>query len=153
RTDTSYPATTILPHLCGPDGRTGSNALERMHMMTKRNDFSCPLFQESKRMGRSSVLADRRLTSWLLACLPLVLLLALFLVTAPVARAADEGDDAKPAEATKAAPIDQGKQPSIFMHIVKSVGWTFGLILLFTSIGLVALIVLLSMELRMTAAI
>jgi biopolymer transport protein ExbB len=37
--------------------------------------------------------------------------------------------------------------------MLHSVGWTFGLILLFVSIGLVALIVLLAMELRMGSAI
>jgi len=54
------------------------------------------------------------------------------------------GDTAKPAEAPR---------PNIFIHIIKSVGWLFGLVLLFISVGLVALIVLLSMELRMAIAI
>jgi biopolymer transport protein ExbB len=42
---------------------------------------------------------------------------------------------------------------NIVKHIIKSVGWTFGLILLAVSIALVALIVLLAMELRLSSAI
>ena len=38
-------------------------------------------------------------------------------------------------------------------HVVKSAGWTFGIIILAISISLVALIVLLAMDLRMDAAI
>jgi biopolymer transport protein ExbB len=65
------------------------------------------------------------------------------------APAAEKGDAAAP---PKPAATD-APQGNIFMHIVKSVGWTFGIILLTVSICLVALIVLLSMELRMTTAI
>jgi biopolymer transport protein ExbB len=39
------------------------------------------------------------------------------------------------------------------MHIIKSVGWFFGITLLIVSIALVTLVVLLTMELRMSAAI
>src|SRR5262249_38474672 len=42
---------------------------------------------------------------------------------------------------------------NIFWHIVKSAGVVFGPLLLLVSIGLVALIVLLAMDLRMTIAI
>jgi biopolymer transport protein ExbB len=45
------------------------------------------------------------------------------------------------------------KQPNLFMHIVISAGPVFGLMLLFVSIALVALIVLLAMDLRMSVAI
>ena len=41
----------------------------------------------------------------------------------------------------------------IFMHILTSLGWVFGIILATVSISLVALVVLLSMDLRMGAAI
>jgi biopolymer transport protein ExbB len=47
---------------------------------------------------------------------------------------------------------EEAKQ-SIFWHIVKSAGWIFGPLLLVVSIALVALIVLLAMDLRMTVAI
>jgi biopolymer transport protein ExbB len=103
-------------------------------------------------MGLSAVPAHPRLTTLLIGCLSVVLLIAFFALATPAVHAQEGGDEAK-ADASKAAPVEVGKSPSIFMHIVKSVGWTFGIILLFTSIGLVALIVLLSMELRMSSAI
>src|SRR5262249_11780477 len=43
--------------------------------------------------------------------------------------------------------------PNLFKHVVKSAGPVFGLLMLLISIGLVALIVLLSMDLRMGVAI
>ena len=43
--------------------------------------------------------------------------------------------------------------PNLFIHIVNSVGWVFGPILLGVSIALVFLIVLLAMDLRMSVAI
>jgi len=42
---------------------------------------------------------------------------------------------------------------SLFMHIIRSAGWIFGPMLLIISIGLIALVCLLAMELRMTIAI
>jgi biopolymer transport protein ExbB len=60
--------------------------------------------------------------------------------------AAEEGE--KEAPPTQAAP-----KRNIFIHMLKSVGWTFGFILLVVSIALVTLVVLLAMELRMGAAI
>jgi biopolymer transport protein ExbB len=93
--------------------------------------------------------------------LTVVLLFTLFAPLVPAARA--QNDQAAPAagagdEAGKAAPpASSAPEPAtrrnIFVHILVSVGWTFGIVLLFTSIGLVALIVLLSMELRLGAAI
>jgi biopolymer transport protein ExbB len=62
------------------------------------------------------------------------------------ARAQPEG--APGAEATEA----QGP-PNLFKHIVKSAGIVFGPLILMISIGLVALIVLLAMDLRMIVAI
>jgi biopolymer transport protein ExbB len=104
-------------------------------------------------MGLSAVPAHSRLTTALLGFLSAVLLIALCMILAPSARAQD-AEEGKAAETPKAtSTADPVKQTSIFMHIVKSVGWTFGIILLLTSIALVALVVLLAMELRMSAAI
>jgi biopolymer transport protein ExbB len=51
-----------------------------------------------------------------------------------------------------AAPTSE-PPPNLFKHIVKSAGWFFGPLLLSVSIGLVALVVLLAMDLRMPMAI
>ena len=96
----------------------------------------------------------------LLGTLGLLVLLALwcvFLAPGP-ARAQDEGA-APPAveqgDASKAeAPIPAAQpRQNLFKHIVVSAGIFFGPLLLVVSIGLVALIVLLSMDLRMPVAI
>jgi biopolymer transport protein ExbB len=69
---------------------------------------------------------------------------------APRAWAQDEEKAAEPAR----APVDaSAPPPSLFKHIIKSAGIVFGPLLLLISIGLVALIVLLSMDLRMATAI
>ncbi len=68
----------------------------------------------------------------------------------PKANAQEDADDG--AKTTATAPTRAPTQ-NIFLHILKSVGWTFGFVLLVISIGLVTLVVLLSMELRMGAAI
>jgi biopolymer transport protein ExbB len=60
--------------------------------------------------------------------------------------------EAQPTEGT-AAPAETQQTPNIVVHILKSVGLVFGLLLLLLSIALVALIVLLAMELRMGAVI
>jgi biopolymer transport protein ExbB len=87
----------------------------------------------------------------------LVGLLAVFFLFAavdswtPKASAQEAGVE----EEGKAAPAPTAAAPrrNIFMHLISSVGWFFGIILLIVSIALVTLVVLLSMELRMTAAI
>jgi biopolymer transport protein ExbB len=85
-----------------------------------------------------------------------MLLLGLFAPVVPAVRAQEGGE--APAAADGNNPPDAG-QPAdvpkqhVFTHIIKSAGWVFGPILLFISIGLIALIVLLAMELRMAAAI
>jgi biopolymer transport protein ExbB len=85
----------------------------------------------------------------------LIGLLAAFFVLAstdswtPKASAQDEGEGEKAAAPPTATPRKQ----NIFLHILSSVGWTFGIVLLTVSIALVTLVVLLSMELRMGAAI
>jgi biopolymer transport protein ExbB len=89
----------------------------------------------------------------------IVALAALWLLIAPAqvkaqedagAKAADQGEAAK-AEAP-AAPAAPARQ-NLFKHIIVSAGPFFGTLLLGVSIGLVALIVLLSMDLRMPVAI
>jgi biopolymer transport protein ExbB len=65
---------------------------------------------------------------------------------------AQEGGEEKKEEAKKDAAADS-KPPNLFWHIVKSAGIVFGPLLLLVSIGLVALIVLLAMDLRMGIAI
>lgn len=73
----------------------------------------------------------------------LFLLAAAFLLAAPeLAMAQEEG----------AAPTSSGAKENIFIHIIKSVGF-FWIILLPTSIWLIALVVLLAMDLRMSSAI
>ena len=69
----------------------------------------------------------------------------------PTVYAQAEGGEA-PAPAEGAAPAASGR-PNLFWHIVKSAGIIFGPLLLLISIGLVALIVLLAMDLRMGVAI
>lgn len=69
---------------------------------------------------------------------------------------AQEGAEPAPEEpAAQPAPgaPTPGKRPNLFWHIVKSAGIIFGPLLLLISIGLVALIVLLAMDLRMGVAI
>jgi biopolymer transport protein ExbB len=101
--------------------------------------------------------ARPRLLALSLGCLLVALLFALLGPAAPTAKAQENpggdqqaGEAAKPDAAAAGTPI---KKTNILTHMLKSVGWTFGGILLFVSVGLVALIVLLSMELRMGAAI
>jgi biopolymer transport protein ExbB len=53
----------------------------------------------------------------------------------------------------EAAPGESHEQPNILVHIIQSAGWFFGPLLLLVSICLVTLIVLLAMDLRMSAAV
>jgi biopolymer transport protein ExbB len=55
--------------------------------------------------------------------------------------------------AKKATADEPKKAPNLFWHIVRSAGYVFGPLILLVSIGLVALIVLLAMDLRMGMAI
>jgi biopolymer transport protein ExbB len=98
-------------------------------------------------MARSAVLSPSRLIVLFLACLFVFFVAGSVTDLAPTAHAQDATpDDAQPTRAEK-------KSPGLFRHILESVGWFFGLVLLGVSIALVALIVLLSMELRLGAAI
>ena len=63
-----------------------------------------------------------------------------------------EGDNTEKTKTEDKAAANQGS-PNLFWHIVKSAGIVFGPLLLLVSIGLVALIVLLAMDLRMGVAI
>jgi biopolymer transport protein ExbB len=71
---------------------------------------------------------------------------------APAVYAQEGGDEApkpKPQETNKS----KHSSFELFVHVVKSVGWVFGIILLLVSIALVTIVVLLVMELRLTVAI
>lgn len=46
-----------------------------------------------------------------------------------------------------------GEEPSFLIHFLKSIGWTFGTIFIVLSVSLVALIALLSLDLRMSVAV
>jgi biopolymer transport protein ExbB len=67
------------------------------------------------------------------------------------ARAQEPAAEGTPPEAPRA--LGPGPAPNLFRHIVQSAGIVFGPLLLIVSIALVALIVLLSMDLRMGTAI
>jgi biopolymer transport protein ExbB len=83
----------------------------------------------------------------------------LLLPAAPPARAQDqpppaESGDQKAAEATPAAPkAGGGGAPNMFVHMIKSVGLIMGFILGVLSISMVALVVLLFMDLRMSDSV
>lgn len=49
--------------------------------------------------------------------------------------------------------LEQGAEPSFLVHFLKSIGWVFGTIFFVLSISLVALIVMLSLDLRLGVAI
>src|SRR5262249_19522466 len=66
----------------------------------------------------------------------------------PAALAQEGASQADVTPADSSAP-----PPNLFKHIMRSAGFFFGPLMLIVSIGLVALIVLLAMDLRMTVAI
>ena len=101
---------------------------------------------------RHTLAPGTRRTALLIGCLT-ALLLAVGLSPAPPAANADEAPKEAPKAPAAADTTTAAPKQSMFMHIVKSVGWAFGLVLLVISIGMVALVVLLAMELRMGAAI
>lgn len=80
--------------------------------------------------------------NWVLFCLLAVLACGLVLANPAPVFAQAEGETTEPAQ-----------RDSLFMHIIKSAGWFFGPLLLLISIGLVALIALLAMDLRMQTCI
>jgi biopolymer transport protein ExbB len=93
-----------------------------------------------------------RLAVLFAACLLGFLLSGSVPLLAPAARAED-GEEKKEDKPAAKPEKKSHSFKEIFLHIVKSVGWVFGGVLLFVSIALLALIVLLAMELRMGAAI
>ncbi len=103
------------------------------------------------------VIASRHYTGWVAACLMLLVVLAVAGPTAqPVYGQREDAGQEKGGdqpEATKETPPPASQQQNLFKHIVKSAGIFFGPLLLLISIGLVALIVLLAMDLRMIVAI
>jgi biopolymer transport protein ExbB len=106
---------------------------------------------------RHTLAPGTRRIAWLIGCLAALLLAVGLSPLLPAARAQDQpaaaADDNKEAPRAPTTETTAAPRQSMFMHIVKSVGWTFGLVLLCVSIGMVALVVLLAMELRMGAAI
>jgi biopolymer transport protein ExbB len=92
-----------------------------------------------------------RWAAFALGCL-LIASLALLLSATPAARGQDTAGDGE-AKAEQPPPQTPARPESLFMHMIKSVGPVFGILFLFVSISLVALIVLLAMDLRMGMAI
>lgn len=82
-------------------------------------------------------------------------LLAIFLLTStPAATSVAQAQEgAAAADPGAVGPATAPAKPNLFIHIIKSAGWVFGPLLLVISIGLVALIVLLAMDLRMGSSI
>ena len=100
-------------------------------------------------MKFSAGLARTRLVSGFV-CTVLVLLLLLAGPMVPGAHA--QGDD-KPASTDTPSSGSSTADRGMFEHMLKSVGWVFGPLLVFVSVTLIAIIVLLAMDLRMGAAI
>jgi biopolymer transport protein ExbB len=112
------------------------------------------VFTRDCNMGYLEVPARPRLFGWIVGCLAVLFVFALFFLTAPAAHAQEGGGGDEAAKSADAGKTETPKKgDNILMHILKSVGWVFGAVLLFVSIGLVTLIVLLAMELRMGSAI
>ena len=96
-------------------------------------------------------------SAWLAFSVVLFLALILFSSSGSPAHAQDEGanraQDGQQDAAKADQPIATRARPNLLKHIVTSAGIFFGPLLLMVSIGLVALIVLLSMDLRLPTAI
>src|SRR5215470_1210612 len=102
-------------------------------------------------MGLSAAYLRPRLATLAVVLFAAGLWLLLFSPAVPSAGAQDP--PAEEAKGNGAPPADNAPSTNIVKHIVKSVGPVFGLILLVVSIALVALIVLLAMDLRMSSSI
>jgi biopolymer transport protein ExbB len=101
-------------------------------------------------MGVSAGRARTRWASFFLCCLVAVYLWGFVAPTWQAVHAQEPG--AAPAEAPKEAPAPKAGEGSIFLHIIKSVGWMWPVILIL-SVSLVFLIVLLTMDLRMSDSV
>jgi len=86
-------------------------------------------------------------------CVSLAFALGILLNHPPSAYGQDEGAQGGAEQAESPRPETNAPQPSLFKHIVRSAGPFFGLVLGLISVSLVALIVLLSIDLRMPMAI
>ncbi len=105
-------------------------------------------------MAHSASSCRPRLPALLLGCLFALFLFAFFSPSQPAAHAQDGAAPAADAGGDANKPAAEApKKKNLLSHMLHSVGWTFGAILLLVSICLVALIVLLAMELRMGAAV
>jgi biopolymer transport protein ExbB len=104
-------------------------------------------------MRRFAAPAHSRLTSWLTAVFFGLFLLGFTASSTPTARAQGDGDKKDEKAPEKKEEPKESAGPGIFIHILKSVGFFFGSILLLISVALVALIVLLAMDLRFGVAI
>ncbi len=91
----------------------------------------------------------------LFACLLGLFLLGYAASFTPTARAQDPDKKAeeKKDDSSKSSPSEPKEGGNIFIHILKSVGFFFGTVLLVISVALVALVVLLAMDLRFGVAI
>lgn len=92
-----------------------------------------------------------RWAAFMVLCLAVVFLSTVVAPSTAPSAYAQDGEEKK--EEKKEGASESGKSPNLFWHIVKSAGIVFGPLLLLVSIGLVALIVLLAMDLRMGVAI
>src|SRR5262245_41749214 len=72
--------------------------------------------------------------------------------TAPTA-SAQENPAVDPGQGDSAPVKKAEDREGMIKHIIKSLGWVFGPMLIFVSVTLIAIIVLLAMDLRMGAAI
>ena len=103
-------------------------------------------------MTLSAGLTPKRLGYAILCALVAVLLLGGPL--AATASAQDEGgDEGKTAASSDTEKKEPEAPKGIVRHMIESVGWVFGPMLAFVSVTLIAIIVLLSMDLRMGGAI
>jgi biopolymer transport protein ExbB len=105
-----------------------------------------------------AVLRRPRLRALLLSYLLALGIAWLLLPAAPPARAQQEPPppaegEPKPADTAATAPKSGGGAPNMFVHMIKSVGLIMGFILGVLSISMVALIVLLFMDLRMSDSV
>ena len=117
-------------------------------------------------MARSAARVRSPLVVRALGLATLAVLFTLALVFAPLASAQEPDKKPDKAEPKAEAKSDTAASasssttsassagtPNVFMHLVSSAGWVFGPLLLLVSIGLVALIVLLVLDLRLGNAI
>lgn len=103
-------------------------------------------------LGLSARSIRTRLTALVGLCLLVVLAWLIALPSGQPAYAQDPGADGAVA-APEGQKVELSKKTSLFWHLIHSLGWVFLPLFLVVSIALVALIVLLAMDLRMSVAI